>query len=860
MAYELDELIAMGQRNLEIIHLASNWCGHIKFDKGGMGVGIPESITGLPISGGTFRCDHARGRSPSGMQLANIALDFYQRNCIDCSSRIPMVSLNNLGTWAEGLIEEQRNAAKRFSEEVAIREQERQVRHRNRRIAIGEPDALVQSILNLVERIDAEKSDSDAAEELLALAELNPSAFSNELLGALLFDAQVCRLSPLLEAVIKVYESDARPSLDNIKTVAVLAIADGWAGVGAIELLEENVEFRDFEHITNFFPAAVSLAGPRAFFHRAPEAYSGIVSRLYTLNPVYTCELLSFELMHGDDRRRISAAKTSAEIIEKDLESAGLLLSALLDALKMQDQSKYGPEEEASSEIADVVAIVFQKKPVMVEEAINQRWKRGSVEYRQALLRCYDAAVRRELFAELGPELVTIVAKRALDASFDHSNEELVRHASDILDLVVKYHGEIIGISPSILLGALAVFVEQKDQLLSERSNIRSGIKLNEASFLDMMTMDLRLDGTIRSVIDALVSISRPQTAEFWEAFGQVWDKSDTSPSLRLALVGIAGKCAQAYSTLPKALPYLYTALMGVDVGCRASALRALAEVEWNDPSQIPEDISIGVLLALDDQYLVVVSAAVKAVSNVTVPSQKKVQVIVRLLNIARAYAGERRQSDLVVEAIKNTLAIVDESVNHEAIREYSLATIASMPRFEAARAILRHSFRTLRDDPNWLSIAIELLEPDDDPNYGSLGFDDRKSILNEILKYPRESLENFVPRLIEIASLSLKRRDYRWAWMIADVLSIHGFFSEALEICEKVVLSVPDTLERRPFRLSAQLAAENQRFEVAVKSGNVELRKKVSESSARLIDLARKDEEENGSARSPFVPRTSAD
>ena len=96
-----EELLDYGRRNQEIINLARGWCTHIRFDKGHMGVGIPEQMTGLPISGGTFRCDYARGLSPSAMNLPHIGLDFYQRNCKGCPHRDPGGTIPNLGTWAE---------------------------------------------------------------------------------------------------------------------------------------------------------------------------------------------------------------------------------------------------------------------------------------------------------------------------------------------------------------------------------------------------------------------------------------------------------------------------------------------------------------------------------------------------------------------------------------------------------------------------------------------------------------------------------------------------------------------------------------------------------------------------------------
>jgi hypothetical protein len=63
------EAEAIGRRNSEIIDLALRWCRHISLDRSHSGVGMVEQATGLPVSGGAFRCDYAAGPIASAMRL-----------------------------------------------------------------------------------------------------------------------------------------------------------------------------------------------------------------------------------------------------------------------------------------------------------------------------------------------------------------------------------------------------------------------------------------------------------------------------------------------------------------------------------------------------------------------------------------------------------------------------------------------------------------------------------------------------------------------------------------------------------------------------------------------------------------------
>jgi hypothetical protein len=101
----IEDVIAIGERNAELISLALGWCKHPRADRSMMGIGLVEEMTGLPISGGRLTCDYAENPPRfSGMQLEKSALVLYEQNCRGCQYRDPGGIVPNLSTWAEPIL------------------------------------------------------------------------------------------------------------------------------------------------------------------------------------------------------------------------------------------------------------------------------------------------------------------------------------------------------------------------------------------------------------------------------------------------------------------------------------------------------------------------------------------------------------------------------------------------------------------------------------------------------------------------------------------------------------------------------------------------------------------------------------
>lgn len=85
--------------------------------------------------------------------------------------------------------------------------------------------AASQEVVDLVNRLDRDRSDSDAAESVRAAAKLAPHAFSPAVKAILYTDVRVLASSVLLDALIELDSSRDPPLLH---ATCVEAVRHGW--------------------------------------------------------------------------------------------------------------------------------------------------------------------------------------------------------------------------------------------------------------------------------------------------------------------------------------------------------------------------------------------------------------------------------------------------------------------------------------------------------------------------------------------------------------------------------------------------------------------------------------------------------
>ena len=823
MSDQVEQAVEIGRRNAELISLGKAWCTHIRADRGPLGVGMVEEMTGLPISGGRLTCDFARRPvGLAGMELEVTALGFYEDNCVGCSDRAPGNRVPNLSTWAEPLLAE-RVEQERAREEARQAELvERQKRADHRTLAARALSATSQEIVRLINRIDLEPADGEAYESLRDHARLAPDAFTDDIKALLYTDTRMLRSSVLLEVLVTVDTPGSQ-----LHDLCLDAVREHWGRTEGCRYLCEHGLQADLDE--DLLDAIVFHAAPedRIPFDETPGEPAALL-HYHSVAPDAVEDRVKVLLRHGHSWRRAAAAAASQALVAASPACGERLLTALLDGLRHEEDMYY--QDRPAGKIASVVAVVLQHIPEFVDAAIDRRWSRASAEYRARLLACYASVFRREpelLPAEVG-RIVVARAASALSEPFDQRSPEFdgdyQGRASDLLK-------EAVQVTPSEALQSNVLIWLLLDWVDREH-NLDDPDPSDPLAPLQQMDAQSRIGYIIRNVGDAVVALgSRDPSASIAEC-SDLYSGAEAAPSVRSEVVRVAGRVAAASGAINDALPLIYTAMLGDDQSVRAAGMEAAeAVMRAIPPESIPPLLAEAVVAGLTDRFLIVVRAAIKAAREVPADLIAHQVVTEILLAVAASYASDRFRDEMVQDALSAAYClVVDDERLLESTRAVAVEIVKHMPARSARSALWRHPW--LEPHHSWADAAIHAVRLDDDLRYEHPEDRDRK-LLFETLGRCRLA----TPQIETLAAgeLEASKHDRQRSLLAADLFGELGRLDLSVRVIGAHLQSVPDTTEKQPLRRSIELSQLAYRFEEAVASREPDKRHEILE---RVRDL----------------------
>ena len=704
---ELQDTLDLGRENQEFISLGKAWCTNIRVDRGDWGVGMVEQATGLPVAGGSFACDFARNPGGmSSMRLASSSLAFYEDNCRGCEHRSPGGRVPNLGTWAERLIADRERREEAQAEEERIAAQEQQRRIERRRVVSASLDAAAQEVVALINRLDTDPSDEDAAEKLRTTARLAPDSFPDEVKDHLYKDAPLLKMPIFVEVLLEL-EAQANPP--QLRSLCVTAVRDRWAIAEGCEYLSGHAMAEDVTE--DLIEVAVFHAVPSGFPFENVPGEPGALLRFHSLAPQVVEAKIAFMLRHGESRNRAVGAVATQTLVSADPTAGNRLLSALLDGLRFPEGiwDDHHPARKTAMAISDA----FQANPARTEAAIQERWVHATPSYRYRLVDIYSQLVYSQ-DEYLPPDVARLVFSRVISAL-----QEPTARSADLRDDYQFMAAELVGRAvrkspaalPSLesLLGLWLDWMARRDELVSKEAKDASGA-------LELMGDQARIEGLIHRLSEAIVAAALDDSDGFLTVCEDVYRGTEMTPLVRAQVVRMAGRVAsRSPEHIGKALPLVYTAMLGDDQVIRAAGMEAAGQVIRElQPESIPPLLATAVATGLDDQYLIVVEAAVRAIQLVPAHLVTHREVL-KLVVTAFAYAADRHHEKLVRSALMTAL----RKAKHDrrlldSVRKKVLLVINAMPA-ASAREMLYLDPSLVQED-EWVPAAIKALRTDDDP------------------------------------------------------------------------------------------------------------------------------------------------
>ena len=802
----------VGFENLEILHLANAWCKHATMS-GGMGVGLLEQATGLPINGGSLRCDYAKAPPQLiGMQLAHSALAFYEANCVGCTDRAPGGEEPNLATWA---LEQrrQRDAERaRLERERADESTRRDQRHQDRRRRLSSTSAPVAQILDLVERIDAEQPDAQAANDLLILADQQPEAFDDAVLLDLRETALAVRGDALMDAVLLVNERRGMPDGD-VLPIAVEAMRNGLAMSRAGAVVAKAAEVLDPDPAV--LERIIELAGGTGHIIRGGEHVPepAALIRMFDLEPgAVVARLCALGAL--DDRwDRARALRAAEQLIIARPVTADDLMPSLLDSLVMEDDSHAYPAPFAAAAARNAVGAGLWASPEQSDRLIQERWGAAGVRERRRYLECYRPPWRRE---DVPRATTSLMARRALEA-IESEDEELLRLAAETLDQVCRGGPEAVDLPTTDLLTSLVRLAERTDALAGQPVDPDPLAAMGRQS--QLMTHEFGL-GKIR---DAIAGLGKPNPDALVTLVAGAWEAAPSMSRARIVLVEILEEALKNQRDLALALPFLSEVLERGGRTEKRAALNVLEVTSRWSGFTLPPIVSERALACLEDPVLA--KYAVNLLDALTVPDDRVTRVLDSLLTVCRLPLFDRG----IDYRIQNTFAAVRRFSRNTPylvrVQEILFDTVDQMYTTDAAE-LLSHNLP--REHARWLPAAVRALHRDEDAHWWGVKDRDRDDLLRAIVDQG-EAARAWRQELVAVALERLAMRGPHQAREIADVLASIGEHDAAATVSAAVLAAIPDVPEKRGRRHHAHLIEVAHATEAAIERSDPGARMRLS-------------------------------
>ena len=614
---EFEDAIQNGKENLKILQLAAAWCRNADYTKGPFGTGLLEVSTGLPISGGSLRCDFADAPSVFAHNLRDTALDFYESNCVGCTHRVQTGVTEHLGNWANARISARKRDLIRIEEERRAAIEARNTRATRRRFLLGERNASTQSILNLLDRVDSSKRDQEAEHLLVTHASMAPGDFSDGLVEHVVEEAMAIGNSAFLEVAIAIFERQRRPSREQMVGVAFQALREEVAVKAAGRVIAIHATEFDIDPEPLMNIVKLAAGEPDHFRARRVDPDPAALFRFCDCDPAAATDLMSALLDDPDDQTRAYAAHASEKLVAARPSVRPALLTALLNALRFPDESMYLGDPYAAAQIARVVGDILVSDPASTDRKIGARMKRADPELAKRLWRCYDSLAPSQ-FRDPAPKEVmfTAIERSILLLELD-GNRDLAREVADSL---TSFCREIKHDPPTLiprLVRLVALWAERLQSLNAVEPST------DDADFLSALNIQSEI-ALISSVIyelrESLESCATRDPSAYVDFVESSWVTKESGIA-REWLIDALQVVVRDPMGIDAALRVLTRSLASQDNRERAAALRVVGAIR-SPVSELPQDVSAHVLKALNgDEDVMVLIAAIRAAWNIQIPA-----------------------------------------------------------------------------------------------------------------------------------------------------------------------------------------------------------------------------------------------
>lgn len=847
MRDRIEDAVAVGERNQKTLELLHNWCGHVQPRRHG-GVGMVERMTGLPIGHLFLECPYAPAGGMAAFELSETALDFHDRNCVDCKHRKPMGFPNLSVLLAE---RDQRLAQQRLEQEQAQREKESRFSARDaaRQKIRASLDPVSATTLERIAELD--RQEDDAPRRLTETAKLAPETFTPEIVDHL-FDLAGSReyslVGPCLEALSQLPVDGSR--LCNAALAAMRPFGHGEIG-GSI--IQKHCGQADPALIAGALSSIIHLANPPPirFGGRQLEPVMGPLTALYSQHKDAVRTGLRQMLEQKQAYIAQLAARGLEALIPGDMTLASFLVPELVAKLVRSKHLLEGHDEEideALGDIRDVLVLSFTSDPDKVDQLIQEFLVGATDDGAAELYKIYDGVLREVRFGRDRPKPPPIihahdVAFRRLIVAASEAKSHEVEQATSGL-----FHGEPYDMAPlaakhiDLLLGTAAVLEARLANLREQPLD-----KEKPEAGMERQNKLLHLANLSESFVRwACLSGAKADLASIKSVLGFLRALPEGSDRLTGNIIGNFHAMMRTPEGLIACLPDFYSAQVGSSQLVRSYSATSLGEMRGAARNNLPSLAFEAFCAQLNDPFVIVHQAAVRALERFTLPDEFSARAKAALAGIILYYANERPRDEFLVKAIdiyvrryatETDMAGAMGTLFIEILRK-------GLPYVVAGE--MKYGRNAYQRAPGYSGLLIHLFDDHDAVSiYG-------KELVERISDLPPEAIREERAALLALGKKTAMQRPQLVAVLI-EAFTGANLWEDALDLSAAVYQGIADNIRNLQIRLQMSLWRLACDFEDAIGKNDADRIERIGKEFRAALTAIEEDDAAHRVRRDPL-------
>jgi hypothetical protein len=802
--------IEAGERNRAMMELVRNWCSHVRIKKFG-GTGMVEQMTGLPIGNHGLECDHATAGGMYTWDLRDAALDFYDRNCVDCKKR-KAVGVPNLSSLVK-----ERYDLRAAETEKAKAAQSKEAESRNaRRLARSRLreglSPLSGAIIDHIDEFD-EQRNQDHCDRLCESARLAPEHFVAPVVAYIF---ELTEREPwFIEAGLTILDHVmADPA--RIARLALAPIGKAWPIDTHARVLLSRLPDIDAAQIPDALPAIVELASPFDELPFGPERTAPpkpeLLRGLWATYPAAVREGLDRLLSSRRHREVELGARGLLALHERDPAALKPFHRSMVSKfsraeLLLDDFDEY---RSAFRHLRDALVAAFEHSPDEIDALVQEYIAASDRNSKNRAYKIYEATFRGPHHDDtaISPEsrVHRISFRRLLWAATTEESEGVLRCTQTVFqgrpyEMVEIARAEIDGLIGAVLL--LDDRLRRHDETPPPKDEI----------FLQVLERRNRRS-TITGLMESLIEWASIAAKDDPVLMKKVVALFDQIPEGRDDLKGIALGCIQHLSGtvegLKLVLPHLYYGMVGPSSLVRAYAADALGEMPHDN---IPPLVFEAFSALLLDPFVVVHRAAVRALGRFQLPEELQGRASLALLNLVKYYSQKSNEDRFLVDCISELAYELRRVGNADGKVGRFLVNVLLKVDPLYLKSEIRSIGRALGRTEGFADILIKLIPQVDGQNHRR---DDELSLLAEL---PDTAILSRKAAFKKLGAELAPERPWLAAYVV-EALARVGAWSEARTVAEAGTSQLEPTVYNESRRIYMNFMRITAAFEEAIAEG----------------------------------------